>query len=98
MFTGIQEDLRKRARDFDVVKNAADKFAQWANDKLQDQEDCDLEVQATLPPKKIRKKKTMPGESSEDETKWCNCGLHDEYIHNVIFDTPAGSIHPSSFF
>lgn len=93
MVSATQEDLRKCVRDFDAVKKAADNFVEWANDKLLDREDCELEVQAALPAKRTRKKKTMPGESSEDETVSDATTAYKIKVHNVIFDTVAESIH-----
>ncbi|XP_075070610.1 uncharacterized protein LOC142159784 [Mixophyes fleayi] len=86
MVSGVQESLKKLVGDFDVVKNTADHFVMWANDKLQEFEDCDLEVQTTLPQKRLRKKKTMAGESAQDDVI---CDAITEYkiqVHDVILD------------
>ncbi|KAJ4923445.1 hypothetical protein JOQ06_014034 [Pogonophryne albipinna] len=48
---GTEECLRKCSRDFDGVKKAADEFVAWANGILQEQDECDLEVQTALPEK-----------------------------------------------
>ncbi|KAJ4939420.1 hypothetical protein JOQ06_028869, partial [Pogonophryne albipinna] len=57
---GTEDSLRKCTRDFDGVKKAADEFVAWANGILQEQDECDLEVQTALPEKRVRKKKSMP--------------------------------------
>ncbi|RXN12024.1 zinc finger MYM-type 1 [Labeo rohita] len=70
MVVETQEALQKNARNFDSVKRAADIFVQWANAKLQEQdEDTKLEVQTELAKKRIRKRKTMPGELAQDEVE-----------------------------
>ncbi|GAA6103657.1 uncharacterized protein LOC107708692 [Tachysurus ichikawai] len=43
-----EEGLRKCARDFKGVKCSADEFGKWANGKVQDEEECELVVQAAL--------------------------------------------------
>lgn len=43
------------------MERAANSFMQWSNDKLQEQdEDNELEVQAEMPQKRTKKRKTMP--------------------------------------
>ncbi|RXN33944.1 zinc finger MYM-type 1-like protein [Labeo rohita] len=64
---GTEEGLSKCARDFEGVKCAADEFVKWANGKLQEEEECELVVQAALSERRIRKKKKMSGELAEDE-------------------------------
>ncbi len=54
------------AREFESVKAAADTFVQWANRKtLERDAETDLELQGSLPSKRIRRKKTMPGEMAQ---------------------------------
>jgi len=67
MVMGTEDNLKKFSQDFEGVKNAADIFVQWVNSNLQEQDDCDFEVQTALPEKRQRKKKAMPGEMAEDE-------------------------------
>lgn len=43
-------------RDFEGVKCAADEFVKWANEKLQEEEECELVVQTALPERRFRKK------------------------------------------
>ncbi|KAK0148975.1 Zinc finger MYM-type protein 1 [Merluccius polli] len=61
MVLTTEESLRNMARDFESVKQAADGFVQFANEKLTE-EQCDLEVEEMLPEKRTRKKKMMAGE------------------------------------
>ena len=37
---GTEEGLRECATDFEGVKCAADKLVKWANEKLQEEEEC----------------------------------------------------------
>lgn len=60
------------------MKRAADNFVQWATAKLQEQdEDTQLEVQTELPQKRIRKRKTMLRQLSQDGTG-CENRLQDK--------------------
>lgn len=54
--TGTGDNLRKCARDFVGVKRAADNF-EWANDILEEQQDCNAEAQTALPEKRTKKMK-----------------------------------------
>ena len=68
MVVKTEEKLKSMARDFESVKIAANTFVHWANEKLQElEDDAELEVEATLPQKRLRKKIRMPGELAEDE-------------------------------
>ncbi|XP_064077653.1 uncharacterized protein LOC135195320 [Macrobrachium nipponense] len=61
MVVTTEESLDKINRDFGGIK--------VANEQLEDEENADLEleVQAELPLKRVRKRKTMPGEKAYDE-------------------------------
>lgn len=48
--TRTEDSLRKCSRDFAGDKRA-DVFVEWANGILQEQDDCDVEVQTALPDK-----------------------------------------------
>lgn len=65
MIVGAESQLKNISRDFQEVKTAADTFVQWANNNLNDENE--LEVEAYLPQKRGRKKKSMPGEMCRDE-------------------------------
>ncbi|KAJ8369227.1 hypothetical protein SKAU_G00092550 [Synaphobranchus kaupii] len=80
---GTKESLRKCARDFDSVRRAADTFVEWANGILQEQQDCEAEVQTALPEKRLRKKKKMPSELAEDEP--ITDAMRD-YEYNLLTD------------
>lgn len=93
LIMGTEDSLRKCSRDFDGVKDAADMFVQWANSTLQEQDDCDVEVQTALPEKRIWKKKIMPGELAQDEPVLDVERNYNIEVHNVILDTSTDSIH-----
>lgn len=92
LVVGTQESLKKCARDFRGVQRAADQFVVWANEKLQDHADCEVEVQAGLPEKRVKKKKAMAGELAVDETPSDPASEYEIKVHNVILDTVAESI------
>lgn len=56
--TTTQDSLKKIARDFPDVKDAADSFVHWANEKLEEQDE-DLEVETALPQKRVKRKKLL---------------------------------------
>ena len=90
---GTEEGLRECARDFEGVKCAAEEFVKWANEKLQEEEECELVVQTALPERRFRKKKRMPGELAEDEQLASADTDFKVKVHNVIVDTVTDSIH-----
>ena len=65
LVVGTKDELKKYVWDFIGIKEAADQFVEWANELLE-KEDCEMEVVA-LPEKRLKKKKIMPGEVTEDE-------------------------------
>lgn len=89
---GTEEGLRKCARDFEGGKWAADEFVKWANGKLQEEEECELVVQAAFSERRIRKKKRMPGELVEDEQLASADTDFEVKVHNVIVDTVTAAI------
>jgi hypothetical protein len=93
MVSETQEELKKYVRDFDAVEKAANNFVIWANGKLQDLEDFELEVQSALPEKRIRRKKIMPGEFAQDEVISDPTTAYRIQIHNVILDRITESMN-----
>ena len=58
-----QNTSQNISRDFNGIKDAAQTFVQWANKKLRDEEnELVMDVEDTLPQKRVRKKKLLPGE------------------------------------
>lgn len=89
---GAQDSLKSCNRDMDGVTKAANIFVEWANKELEENGSKEV-VQGALPEKKIRKKKSMPGEVAEEEH---SLNTEDQYrikVHNVILDTVTQSIH-----
>ncbi|KAJ4932817.1 hypothetical protein JOQ06_029659, partial [Pogonophryne albipinna] len=69
MVASTQDTLKSFGRDFEYVKKAADTFVNWTNTEIQERDDTDIEVEATLPQKRRRRmKKVLPGEMTQDET------------------------------
>lgn len=70
------------------MERAANSFMQWSNDKLQEQdEDNELEVQAEMPQKRTKKRKTMPWYHDRDAER-----VYKTKVHSVIMDTVTESI------
>ena len=90
---GTEEGLRECARDFEGVKCAADEFVKWANERLQEEEECELVVQTALPERRVRKKRKMPGELADDEQLASADTDFRVKVHNVIVDTVTDSIN-----
>ncbi|KAJ4933945.1 hypothetical protein JOQ06_006753 [Pogonophryne albipinna] len=57
-----------------------------------EQDECDLEVQTALPEKRVRKKKSMPGEVAQDEPVSDAERNYNIKAHNVILDTVTDSL------
>ena len=94
MVVAAETQLKDMSRDFHKVKAAADTFVQWANNQTQEQnEETELEAEASLPQKRGRKKKSMPGEMCRDEAVTDAETSYEIYVHNQIMDTVLGSIH-----
>ncbi|KAI4830715.1 hypothetical protein KUCAC02_002331, partial [Chaenocephalus aceratus] len=68
MVASTQDTLKSLGRDVDSVKKAADTFVNWTHTEIQERDDTDIEVEATLPQKRRRMKKVLPGEMAQDET------------------------------
>ena len=49
-------------------------------------------MQTTLPEKRVRKKKRMPGEVLDDEPVASSDAAFEVNVHNVILDTVAGNM------
>lgn len=60
------KELKALREKFYTIKETADQFVVWANQALE-KKDLESEVQNTLPTKRIRRKKSMPGEKAVDE-------------------------------
>lgn len=56
-------------------------------------EETDMEVEAALPQKRIKRKKAMPGEMSQDETMLDAERAYEVKVHNQILDTAIEAIH-----
>ncbi len=88
MVLSTQDALKNINRDFESVKIAADNFFKWANAELMSDEECELEVEETLPEKQKRKK-MMPGEMASDESfidanSAYEAGVHNQSIHQCF--------------
>ncbi|KAF0042472.1 hypothetical protein F2P81_006004 [Scophthalmus maximus] len=84
---GTEDNLKEHVRDFEGVKGAADEFVSWANEKLQEMDNCELVAQTALPEKRVRKKRRMPGELLDDDTDASPDAAFEVNVHNVILDT-----------
>ncbi|KAL6485944.1 hypothetical protein MHYP_G00053360 [Metynnis hypsauchen] len=93
MVISTHEALKQMARDFKAVKDAAENFVKWANEKLEEQdEEIDMEVEASLPLRRPKKKKSMPGEMAQDETSSDAFETYEVKVHNPIMDTVIEAI------
>lgn len=94
MVTTTQESLKSIARDFTTVKAAADTFVKWTNEKLEEREDnTDMEVEAALPEKRAKKRKSRAGEMAQDEVHINAEKVYEVKVHNTILDTVIEAIH-----
>lgn len=93
MVTSTKDAMKQIGRDFSTVKDAADSFVHWANDKLEDLEELDLIVEATLPQKRFRRKKVLPGEMAQDESLYDSVKAYEVNVHNQIFDAAIEALH-----
>lgn len=93
LVVGTEDGLKKCVRDFSTVTEAADRFVEWANKELLDKEDCEIAVEVALPEKRLKKKKSKPGELAEDEPLKAAEKDFEVHVHNVILDTITQSIH-----
>ncbi len=95
MVMSTQDALKQIAIDFQAVKDAADIFVKWANEKIEElDEETDMEVETALPQKRMKKKKTMPGEMAQDETMNDPEKAYEVKVHNEVLDTTIEAIPP----
>ena len=92
MVLDTQHALMNMTRDFMTVKTAADTFVEWANAKLEAEEDCELELETTLPLKRNRKRKIMAGEMASDERLTDANRAYEVEVHNQVLETVTDSI------
>jgi len=64
------------------LKIPADNFVKWANAELMSEEECEFEVEETLPEKRKRKKKMMPDEMTSDESFTDANSAYEAKVHN----------------
>uniref|UniRef100_A0AAQ5XSS1 DUF4371 domain-containing protein n=1 Tax=Amphiprion ocellaris TaxID=80972 RepID=A0AAQ5XSS1_AMPOC len=93
MVTTTQDSLTEIARDFPAVKDAADCFVHWANEKLEEQDELGLEVEAALPQKRVKRKKVLPGEMAQDESLSDSEKAYEINVHHQIIDTAVEAMH-----
>ena len=79
-----QESLKNIARDFTTGKAAADTFVKWTDKNIAEREEgTDIEVEAALPQKRTKKKKSRAEEMAQDEAlsdaerAWGECTQHN---------------------
>ncbi|XP_053274770.1 uncharacterized protein LOC128436886 isoform X1 [Pleuronectes platessa] len=88
MVMSTHKALKEMGRDFQTVKDATESFVKWANDKLEEQdEEMGMEVEVSLPQRRPKKKKSMPGEMAQDETSNDPSKTYEVKVHNQIMDT-----------
>lgn len=94
MVRTTHECLTGMSRDFVSIKEATDRFVQWANDKLQEQDkETELEVETTLPLKRKKNKVIRPGEKAQVETVTSPEKRFEISVHNPIMDTAIETMH-----
>lgn len=93
MVTTTQDAVKQIGRDFSTVKGAADTFVHWGNEQLEKVEGLDLEMEDTLPQKRMRRKKVLPGEMAQDESLSDAEKAYEVNVHNQILDTAIEALH-----
>mgnify|MGYP003623297459 CR=1 FL=1 len=81
-----QDGLQKLRTDIKTLKTAADNFVRIMNDILE-QMNLEFEIETSLPEKRTRRKKTMPGEIAHDDVICGPFKIYEIEIYNVIIDT-----------
>ena len=90
MVETTQNTLQNISRDFNGIKDAAQTFVQWANKKLRDEEnEFVMDVEDTLPQKRVRKKNRLPDEKCDDESLHDPEKNYEVESHNKIMDNVA---------
>ena len=92
MVRETHQQLQNFVRDFDAVKEAADKFVNWANSRFKS-EDAEVEVMDALPEKHLKKKKAMLGEYAEELATTDALVDYRIKVHNIILDTATTCMH-----
>ena len=100
MVVDTHNNLQKIKRNFNEVKDAADKFVKWAKNNLNEQmasnnlqeEDEDLEtvyleVESSLPQRRQRRTRLMGGEMSPDETPFYPNNAYELKVHDNVMNT-----------
>ncbi|KAK7915730.1 hypothetical protein WMY93_011491 [Mugilogobius chulae] len=87
MIVAAEAQLTACSRNFQEIKSAADTFVQWANNKLT--QDTDQEVETNLPQKRGRKKSEMCLDENVTDAE----ESYKIQAHNQIMDQVIHSIH-----
>lgn len=83
--------LKTLRNKFNDMKKTADDFIKWANQQLE-KEDLESQIENSLPQKRLRKKKRMPGENAVDEVISDPDEAFRINIFNVIIDTAVSTL------
>ncbi|XP_067142277.1 uncharacterized protein [Centruroides vittatus] len=83
--------LKDISQKFNVVKNSADVFVNYVNNKL-DEMQCDVEVEHTLPDIRIRKRKQMDSGETTDEPVRDSFKRYEISNYNHILNTAIQSM------
>jgi len=84
--------LKNINRDFTCIKQAADSFIRWANNKLDKIEKTSIQISDSLAPNRQRKKTKQFAYESTDDLIMNPLKSFEVNVYNVIFDSVIQSI------
>lgn len=77
--------LQSKARDFNQIKDLTRTFIEWVNFKI-DNIELEYNIEEIFPMKRIKKKKKMPGEITNNEAETDPMLKFKINVYNVIYD------------
>lgn len=83
--------LDRLRNNFLEVREKADEFVNWITQQFEEKE-IDVEIELELPQKRIKRKKSMPGEISSDEAINDALKSFEVNVFNLIIDTVTTSL------
>lgn len=93
MVTTTQDSLKEIARDYPTIRDAAGRFVHWKNEKLEEHDELDVEVEAALLQKRVKRKKILAREIAKDERLSDSEKVYEINVHHQILDIAVEAMH-----
>lgn len=94
MVDATKDILKKEQRDFKEVLQSAKSFVQWAHNHFEDNE-SEIVIESELPEIRIRRKRKLAGEETDDAPPTTTIAKFEVEVHNVAMDCVLTKVEES---